>query len=107
MDNYINRLFKYLWIILSSFAIIIVLIIWQLKGACLNQLLVLFLSLEGTAFLSSSFSPSICELAYNGKVKDFIINCFKYKTSVSFNPIMFFLGIIMLFISYSVGMFIN
>jgi hypothetical protein len=107
MNNYIDYLFKYLWVILSLFGIIVVLIVWQLKGACLNQLLVLFLSLEGTAFLSSSFSPSIPDLAYNGKMKDFIINCFKYQTSVSFNPIMFFLGIIMLFISYSVGMFIS
>lgn len=106
MDNYIDYLFKYLWVILTLFAILIVLIYWQLHKACLSQLLVLFLSLEGTAFLSSSFSPSISELAYNGKMKDFIINCFKYQISVSFNPILFFLGIIMLFISHSVGILI-
>jgi hypothetical protein len=107
MDNYIYYLFKYLWLILSLFAITIVLIIWQLKVVCLNQLIVLFLSLEGTAFLSSSFSPSIFELSDNGKMIDFITKCFKYTSNVRFNPILFFLGIIMLFISYSLGIFIN
>ena len=87
--------------LLTTGAVLIAVLVWWVKSLSVLVGVALFLGLEGTALIASSYTPVGLSPPSGNFVKQFLWAIKPQKgTSVSFNQPMFFGGLFCLWLSY-------
>lgn len=95
----------YSFLILSLIAVATSASVYWLASISREMFLVLFLGLEGTVALASAFSPAVDELSSATSEKGYrkllwwFNEAWKYRTLISYHPVLFYFGLLMLAIS--------
>lgn len=97
-----------IFILFILLAIAITIFIWRWKSLRLSQVVILFLNLEGTVLLASSFSPT-SQIPPPKKILGKIHWFFKEQgaVAVSYNRPLFYGGLVSLFIAFVINAIIN
>ena len=104
-QSIIEKFFNLFLELFSFISLLIVLILLVIKNLAPIKILIFYLSFQGTIFLAAAFSVSIWQLVYNCNEKNIwdnikkLCNNFQSETTVKFDPLLFFLGIICLLLS--------